>query len=271
MRYAGLDFLYKPCDLKIFEYGDVYICTTFKIGTRSFSDTTNLINGYDLMRDDIHTLFRMFDKNKKIYIVIKNPVNRFISGATQTTFEGATQYTAAYSLAKWGSESHFFREVWPQFVKGGIDNSTQIYSQNFDSSEFENIESSISVWKTWLDIVHFNIRMGDAHLSQYHKHCYQNFYKVLKNHHDIEIIEDTELMNHTIFKNITNTNLPPRTHTNSKWNGFLKQNIIYDVDDTLPRVSINPFLITENAVEIEDYITEEFRYYNKLKNLIKHG
>ena len=268
MRYSGLDFLDKQCDLKIFEYTNSYILTTFKIGTRVFSETTHLIHDYNLLLDDVDLLFSKLNKNKKIYIVIKNPLDRFLSAATQLTFEGATKYTAAYSLAKWGNESYFFTNFWSDFVNGGISNPKQIYSDEFSITEFKPVSENREVWKMWLDVIHFNLKLGDSHLSQYHEYCYQNCYKVINHSYDVSIIEDFQLKNVELFRKITDLDLPVKTHQNKKWTEFLNQNLIHDVDEVLPRVSINPFLITERSVEIENYITNEFRYYNKLKELV---
>ena len=268
MRYAGTDFLDKHCDLKIFEYDDVYVCTTFKIGTRVFSSTSINESAYDLISDDTNLLFDKLNKNKKVYIVIKNPANRFLSGATQLTFEGATHYTAAYSLARWGSESYFFTNIWPKFIKDGISNPIQLYNNDFNTCEFIDFDNNLDTWKIWLDIIHFNITVGDTHLSEYHKYCYNNCYKLIHHTHDVEIIEDTKFKNFETFKNITNTDLPTRTHENSRWTEYLKEHFLMDIDITSPRVSLNPKLISEKVVMVEDYITEEFRYYNKLKALI---
>lgn len=268
MRYAGLYFLDNHCDLKIYEYHNSYILTTFKIGTRVLTETTNQIHDYNLVSDDVDLLFsKLSDRDKKIYILIKNPLNRFLSAATQLTFEGATKYTAAYSLVKWGSESYFFTNFWPEFIRGGIANQKQLYSAYFDTREFKDIDESHDIWKTWLDIVHFNMKMGDSHLSRYHMYTYQNCYKVLKDKYDITIVDDYEMKDNNFFKKITEINLPDTTYNNKKWTDFLKKTLIYDVDVNLPRVSLNPFMLNDRAVEIEDYISDEYIYYNKFKNI----
>jgi CRISPR/Cas system-associated endonuclease Cas3-HD len=268
MRYAGLAFLDRQCDLKIYEYRDSYILTTFKIGTRVLAETTNQIHDYNLISDEVELLFsKLSDKNKKIYILIKNPLNRFLSAATQLTFEGATKYTAAYSLAKWGSESYFFTKFWPEFVNGGLSNPKQLYSAYFDTMEFKDINESHDIWKTWLDIIHFNMKMGDSHLSRYHMYVYQNCYKVIKDNYNVSIVDDYEMKDNEFFKKITNTNLPNETYNNKKWVSFLKKTLIYDVDSELPRVSLNPFMLSDRATEVEDYISDEYWYYNKFKNL----
>lgn len=268
MRYSGLSFLDKFCDLKIFEYPTSYILTTFKIGTRALSDTTHLIHDYNLILDESDLLFNRLNRDKKIYIVIKNPVDRFLSGATQLTFEGATKYTAAYSLAKWGTESHFFTNFWPELINLNITNVKQIYSYDFNVENFKGVDENVSAWKTWLDIIHFNLKMGDNHLSQYHQYCYQNCYKVLNHDYDITIIQDTDLKNNETFKSITDMDLPKWTYKNTKWVNFLKTEFIYDIDDTLPHISLNPAIISEQAVEIENYLSEEYEYYNKFKTLL---
>lgn len=270
MRYSGLDFIRKHIDIKAFEYDSCIIITTFKIGTRVFEQTTTTVYDLDLSNDLSFHSNEQFDllksRNKPIFIVIKDPLDRFLSGAIQVTFEGATSLTSAYSLAKWGTESYFFTHFWKEFVNTS-EFSEQVYSVYFDTKHFKDVNKNTEVWKTWLDIIHFNIKMGDNHVSQYHKHLYLNLYKPFNEKLDITIITDTDLKDKDVFFNLTKKDLPPKDFNNIKWKDFLMQNIIFDIDYNLPRVSFNPFLLTEHAVEMEDYLTEEYRYYNKLKNI----
>lgn len=268
MKYRGMN-KYGGSSIRILEYDNSYILTTFKIGTRILS-SLNTHNNFKIdTNEPIDEIKKLLSKDKPLFIVIKNPIDRFITAAVQVTFQGATQDTAAFSLAKWGDESYFYKNFWKEFCKDTESPPNPIYDYEFDTNNLKPFYSISKQWEIWLDMVHFNLMYNNQHLNRYHHDCYYNIYKELKNSHTIKIITDIELKNSDVFNKITGQNFNI-THSNSNhnWNSYIKQNIIVDIDSDEPSIGFNPNIFNTRILDIIKYIESEYLYYNKFRSEI---
>jgi len=264
MRYSN------NSSIKIYEFDNSYVITTFKIGTRAL-ESANPNNSFDFNTsiNESGDLFDILKKDKSIIILIKNPVERFLSGGVQVTFESASENTAAYSLARWGSEDYYFTTFLKKFVKNDISDSSIIYRRDFDLNNLKPFDESIELWKEWLSIVNFNIRIGNGHLSYYHRDCFQNLYKLISSIYDVRIIEDIEMRNIDTFKEVTGKKYSSENFSNSIWKSYLRDNIIDHTDNISNLSYINPLLITNQSISIQKYLNDEYAFYGSFKKLIK--